>query len=89
MTPIQLCTATLPFTRVDVYHNFKFEPSALNPGAEPDENNGEIFQTVTARPWSEDRTSPARFDTVIVCKDLAAEATGVAGKSKFTFLNQN
>ncbi|KAJ7724699.1 hypothetical protein B0H14DRAFT_3169741 [Mycena olivaceomarginata] len=79
--PTQLRSATLPFSRLDVYHNFKFEPSSLDPGAGAGENNLEDFQTVTARPQSEDHTSPARSDTVIAHNNSTAEATGLLGKS--------
>ncbi|KAJ7215557.1 hypothetical protein GGX14DRAFT_562771 [Mycena pura] len=79
LRPTQLLSATLPFSRLDVYHNFKFEPSPLDPGAEADENNPEDLQTVTARPRSGDRTSPARFDTIIARNDSTAEATGLSG----------
>ncbi|KAJ7307753.1 hypothetical protein DFH08DRAFT_927418 [Mycena albidolilacea] len=76
----RLQDASLPFTRLDIYHNFKFEPSALDPGAEQDETSPETFQTVTSRPQSTDRTSPPRFDTVIVRRDTNAEATGLSGE---------
>ncbi|KAJ6549197.1 hypothetical protein B0H10DRAFT_2242974 [Mycena sp. CBHHK59/15] len=66
----QLLVAALPFTRLDVYHNFKFEPNSLDPGAGPDENNPEDFQTVLARPQSADRATPPRFDTVILYIDV-------------------
>ncbi|KAJ7736379.1 hypothetical protein DFH07DRAFT_693478, partial [Mycena maculata] len=79
MTSTQLGRATLPFSRLDVYHNFKFEPSALDPGADEDEENTEIFQTVISQPCSADRTSPPRFDTVIVRTYPDAEATGLSG----------
>ncbi|KAF7363254.1 hypothetical protein MVEN_00678500 [Mycena venus] len=75
----RLRDATLPFTRLDVYHNFKFEPSALDPGAEPDNNNPETFQTVISRPQSADFASTPRFDTVIARRDPIAEATGLSG----------
>ncbi|KAF7371466.1 hypothetical protein MVEN_00001000 [Mycena venus] len=75
----RLRDATLPFTRLDVYHNFKFEPCALDPGAEPDDNDPELFQTVISRPHSADYASPSRFDTVIVRRDPTAEATGLSG----------
>ncbi|KAJ7764066.1 hypothetical protein B0H14DRAFT_2403397, partial [Mycena olivaceomarginata] len=81
LRPTQLRSATLPFSRLDVYHNFKFEPSSLDSGAGAGENNPEDFQTVTARPQSEDHTSPARFDTVIARNNSTAEATGLSGKS--------
>ncbi|KAJ7868925.1 hypothetical protein B0H14DRAFT_3582668 [Mycena olivaceomarginata] len=79
MVSNRLQDASLPFTRLDIYHNFKFEPSALDPGAEQDETSPETFQTVTSRPQSKDRTSPPRFDTVIVRRDTNAEATGLSG----------
>jgi hypothetical protein len=74
MTPTQLLAATLPFSRVDVYHNFKFEPTALDPGAELDENNTEDSQTVISSP-----SSPSRFDTIIARSKETAEATGLTG----------
>ncbi|KAJ6540166.1 hypothetical protein DFH09DRAFT_1249545 [Mycena vulgaris] len=48
MTPTQLRTAPLPFSRLDVYHNFKFEPTSLDPGADPDDKITENFQTAPA-----------------------------------------
>ncbi|KAJ7852764.1 hypothetical protein B0H14DRAFT_3656681 [Mycena olivaceomarginata] len=81
LRPTQLCSATLPFSRLDVYHNFKFEPSSLDPIAGAGENNPEDFQTVTARLQSEDHTSPARFNTVIARNNSTAEATELSGKS--------
>jgi hypothetical protein len=78
MTLTELHAATLPFSRLDVYYNFKFEPSSLDPGADTDENDGEDFQTVISRPHSVDRNTPSHFDTVIVRNNLQAEATGLA-----------
>ncbi|KAJ7896871.1 hypothetical protein B0H13DRAFT_1623692 [Mycena leptocephala] len=80
MAPTELRAATLPFTRLDVYHNFKFEPISIDPSADADEKNGEDFQTVIARPRSADQTTPPRFDTVIIRNTLQAQATGLAGK---------
>ncbi|KAF8145351.1 hypothetical protein K438DRAFT_1630258 [Mycena galopus ATCC 62051] len=79
MMPADLLTARLPFTRLDVYHNFKFEPTALDPSAEPDDNNVANFQTVICRPQSADCTSPPRFDTVICRNNSNAESTGLTG----------
>jgi hypothetical protein len=77
LTPNQLISATLPITRVDVYHNFKFEPTALDPTADLDAA-AEDFQTVIARPAASD--SPARFDTIIARKISSdGEATGLTG----------
>ncbi|KAJ7669005.1 hypothetical protein B0H17DRAFT_949575 [Mycena rosella] len=78
MKPTQLLAATLPFNRLNVYHNFKFEPSSLDPGTGIDETNPEDFQTVTVRPPSEDGMSPARFDTVIARCNSTAGATGLS-----------
>ncbi|KAJ6473474.1 hypothetical protein DFH09DRAFT_953608 [Mycena vulgaris] len=86
MTPTQLRTAPLPFSRLDVYHNFKFEPPSLDPGADPDHKIAENFQTVTSRPKYDDHTTPPRFDTVIFRSTLNAEATGTrAGRVKVLF----
>ncbi|KAJ7820515.1 hypothetical protein B0H14DRAFT_3147084 [Mycena olivaceomarginata] len=73
----QLRDAVLPFTNLDVYHNFKFEPCALDPGAEADENDTEDPQTVISRPGLS--STPPRFDTVVVRIAANAEATGLSG----------
>ncbi|KAJ7433255.1 hypothetical protein B0H11DRAFT_2259609 [Mycena galericulata] len=75
MSQRDLISATLPFSRLDVYHNFKFEPNTLDPGAE--EDTTEVFQTVVSRPQSV--SQPARFDTVIAWNNSTAEATGLGG----------
>ncbi|KAJ7020881.1 hypothetical protein C8F04DRAFT_1295696 [Mycena alexandri] len=72
LTPAQLNASHLPFTRLDVYHNFKFEPTSLDPG---DLDSAEGAQTVISRPAN--GTTPARFDTVIVREKGTAEATGL------------
>ena len=60
----------LPFSRLDVFHTFKFTTIPLtDDGAERD--------AVKARPAN--GTEPARFDTVVVLRDDNAEATGVQG----------
>ncbi|KAJ7712192.1 hypothetical protein B0H14DRAFT_3099260 [Mycena olivaceomarginata] len=73
----RLRDAVLPFTNLDVYHNFKFEPCALDPGAEADENDTEDPQTVISRPGLS--STPPRFDTVVVRIAANAEATGLSG----------
>jgi hypothetical protein len=85
----QLHSAILPFTRLDVYHNFKFEPSALDPGADEDEHHTEKFQTVVSRPKLGDTTSPPRFDTVIARNSPNAEVTGLAGMVKLCLLTKD
>ncbi|KAJ7884651.1 hypothetical protein B0H13DRAFT_1546757, partial [Mycena leptocephala] len=70
----RLQDASLPFTRLDIYRNFNFEPSALDPGVEQDETSPENSQTVTIAPLA-----PPRFDAVIVRRDPNAEATGLSG----------
>ncbi|KAJ6494338.1 hypothetical protein C8R45DRAFT_1095271 [Mycena sanguinolenta] len=70
-----LHSATLPFTRLDIFHNFK--PFALDPGANQDENNAESYQTVISRPKS--LSSAPRFDTVIVRNSENAKVTGLTG----------
>ncbi|KAJ7434254.1 hypothetical protein B0H11DRAFT_1652483, partial [Mycena galericulata] len=70
MSQRDLIAATLPFSRLDIYHNFKSEPNTLDPGAEED-------TTVTSRPQS--ASQPARFDTVIAWNNSTAEATGLGG----------
>ncbi|RDB30888.1 hypothetical protein Hypma_004899 [Hypsizygus marmoreus] len=61
----------LPFKKLDIYHQFKFHPSSL----QDDEEESDIVKAI---PIS--KTNPhGRFDTVIVLKGDAAEATGVAG----------
>ncbi|KAJ7016190.1 hypothetical protein C8F04DRAFT_1245633 [Mycena alexandri] len=73
-TQAQLTASHLPFTRLDVYHSFKFEPTTLDPG---DSESTEGSQTVISRPAN--GTTPARFDTVIVREKGTAEATGLTG----------
>ncbi|KAJ7114839.1 hypothetical protein C8R44DRAFT_585507, partial [Mycena epipterygia] len=75
LTPRNLITTNLPFSRLNVYHNFKFEPTNPDPGA--DERDTEDFQTVVSRPQSV--SHPSRFDTVIVRNNPTAEATGLGG----------
>ncbi|KAJ7794969.1 hypothetical protein B0H14DRAFT_3888515 [Mycena olivaceomarginata] len=59
----RLRDAVLPFTNLDVYHNFKFEPCALDP--------------VISHPRLS--STPPRFDTVVVRIAANAEATGLSG----------
>ena len=64
----------LPFSRLDVFHTFKFTTIPLTDDrAERD--------VVKARPVN--GTEPARFDTVVVLRGDDAEATGVQGKLCF------
>ncbi|KAJ7112281.1 hypothetical protein C8R44DRAFT_833175 [Mycena epipterygia] len=76
LPPAQLRASTLPFTRLDVHHNFKFEPTSLDPASEEPGATGDS-QTVIARPAN--ATTPARFDTVIVRTSGTGEATGLTG----------
>ncbi|KAJ7064424.1 hypothetical protein B0H15DRAFT_807765 [Mycena belliarum] len=86
MKPADLLAATLPFTRLDVYHNFKFEPTILDPGAESDNNkNTSDFQTVISRPQSADQASPPRFDTVVCRNNSIADSTGLSGECSNTY----
>ncbi|KAJ7886469.1 hypothetical protein B0H14DRAFT_3082170 [Mycena olivaceomarginata] len=71
----QLQASTLPFSRIDVYYNFKFEPTSLDPGQET--GSSDDYQTVISRPA--DLTSAARFDTVIARVKEDSEATGLTG----------
>ncbi|KAJ7155600.1 hypothetical protein C8R46DRAFT_1004815 [Mycena filopes] len=74
LTAAQFQSSHLPLNRLDVYHNFKFEPTSLDPG---DPDSPEASQTVIARPAKD--TTPARFDTVIVREKDTAEVTGLTG----------
>ncbi|KAK6972247.1 hypothetical protein R3P38DRAFT_3335915 [Favolaschia claudopus] len=69
--------APLPFSHLDIYHNFKFEPNSLDPG---EESNNNIQQTVISRPAISN--SVARFDTVIArVKPEQADSTGLTGET--------
>jgi hypothetical protein len=85
LTPQQLKASILPFSRVDVHHSFKFEPTSLDPG--DDLAPAVDPQTVIARPA--DTTSPARFDTVIIRDKVTAEPTGLTGESPCIIPTQN
>ncbi|KAJ7653857.1 hypothetical protein B0H17DRAFT_1267231 [Mycena rosella] len=75
----QLQAAKLPFSRLDIYHNFKFEPTSLDPaGADDGTATAESSQTVIACPAATDGT-PARFDTAIAREKGTGEATGLTG----------
>jgi hypothetical protein len=67
----------LPFDRLDVYHMFKFAPTALDDRSREGDDGGEDCQTVKAVPSVLGK--PARFDTVVVLHSEDAEATGLAG----------
>jgi hypothetical protein len=71
--------ASLPFTKLDVYHMFKFLPTALDDGV-GEANNAEC-QTVKA--MSSIGQKAARFDAVVVLHNDDAEATGLMGKDKY------
>lgn len=64
---------TLPFKKLNVFHQFKFQPHALQD--DDDETN-----IVIAIPIS--HTSPSgQFDTIIALKTDDAKATGLRGES--------
>jgi hypothetical protein len=60
----------LPFNRLDVFYQFKFQPTGL-------EDGDEERDTVKAAPII--KKLPARFDTVVVLHTDVAESTGVEG----------
>lgn len=60
----------LPFTRVDIYHTFKFHP----PNLEDDE---EVCDVIKAAPPVKNK--PGRFDNAVVLHTDDAESTGVEG----------
>ena len=62
----------LPFTRVDVYHKFQFNPMEISDGKEE-------VDVVKAIPASAKRGRKSRFDTVIVLENGEAESTGLQG----------
>ncbi|EPS92724.1 hypothetical protein FOMPIDRAFT_1137398, partial [Fomitopsis schrenkii] len=62
----------LPFTRIDVYHKYKFKPFSLHDGKED-------FNIIKAIPASGRAGRKDRFDTAIVLENEAAESTGVQG----------
>jgi hypothetical protein len=64
----------LPFTTLDVFDSFKFQPSS-------DEDEEQQADTVKASPAHAGR--PAQFDTVVVMYNSSAESTGLAGKVAF------
>ncbi|KAF9455750.1 hypothetical protein BDZ94DRAFT_1286036 [Collybia nuda] len=69
----------LPFSRVDVFHQFKFHPSSLQDDI-ADENDA-----VKAIPKSKALPN-GRFDPVIVITGDSAESTGLAGYTSTYFL---
>ena len=69
----QALTGTLPFTHLDVWHQYKFSPSNLF----DDEFEG-IQETVKAIPVSRHSHIP-RFDTVIVMVGNDAQSTALDG----------
>ena len=64
----------LPFTAVDVWHQYKFSPANLF-----DDDADGLRQTVKAVPICKTTLIP-RFDTVIVIDTDEAEATAVRGE---------
>lgn len=68
----ELNNATLPFDQIDLYHNFKFAPTALH-------NDPTKYEVIKAKPAI--KGQPAQFDTIVVLNSHDAESTGVAGKS--------
>jgi hypothetical protein len=66
-------THPLPFSKLDVFHQFKFSPHAL-------QDDGEESDVVKAMPTSSKQPSASgRFDPVVVLYTDDAEATGMAG----------
>jgi hypothetical protein len=79
----QVHTMTLPFTKLDVYHMFKFTPTSLDDGI--GETNDTDSQTVKAVPSIAGKA--ARFDAVVVLHNMDAEATGLEGVYKIYSLS--
>ncbi|TRM57623.1 hypothetical protein BD626DRAFT_514014 [Schizophyllum amplum] len=69
-TARQVAYATLPFDRLDVYHQFKLRPSSVD-------DDDDRVQTVKVVPAASQH--PARFDTVIVLDRANAEAASLQG----------
>ena len=69
----QILQGTLPFTSLDVWHQYRFSPVNLF----DDESDG-IREVIKAVPISK-KTAIPRFDTVIVLNTDEAEATAVQG----------
>jgi Plavaka transposase len=72
-------THPLPFSKLDVFHQFKFSPHAL-------QDDDEESDVVKAMPTSSKQLS-GRFDPVVVLYTDDAEATGMAGMFFFLHLN--
>ncbi|KAJ7699702.1 hypothetical protein B0H14DRAFT_3100206 [Mycena olivaceomarginata] len=75
LSQADLRATPLPFSRLDVYHNFKFKPTLFDPVDEAVSTEG--HQTVISRP--SDLTSLARFDTVIAREKKDGGGTGLTG----------
>lgn len=67
-----LTTTVLPFSHLDVYKMFRFQPTALN-------DNEEEHDIVKAIPKSKEFPD-GRFDTVVVITSDEAESHGLAGR---------
>ena len=72
---LDMASSYLPFSRIDVFHGFKFTTIPLT-------DNKLENDVVKARPACGEL--PARFDTCVVLQGDDAEATGVQGKSSCT-----
>ena len=63
----------LPFTRLDIFSQFKFHPVSLDDTDQTEENDTvKAIPSTTAKPHG-------RFDTVIILKGDRAESTGMEG----------
>ncbi|EPS94111.1 hypothetical protein FOMPIDRAFT_1098984, partial [Fomitopsis schrenkii] len=72
LTRGELSQTWLPFTRLDVYHKYKFKPCSLHDGKEE-------VSVIKAIPASGRTGRKDRFDTAIVLDTEDAESTGVQG----------
>jgi hypothetical protein len=73
ISKLEASLATLPFTSLDVWHQYKFSPFNLF-----DDNSDGITESVKALPFSKKALVP-QFDTVIVLDTDKAESTAVQG----------
>ena len=74
LTRRELSQTWLPFSRLDVYHKYKFKPVSLHDGKEE-------VDVIKAIPSSGHAGRRDRFDTAIVLETGEAESTGVQGEA--------
>ena len=74
LTRRELSQTWLPFSRLDVYHKYKFKPVSLHDGKEE-------VNVIKAIPSSGHAGRRDRFDTAIVLETGEAESTGVQGEA--------